>query len=766
MSACPYCGSTASHWKPKAEQYECEACAKSFDGPAPDAATNFRPQHIFLSYGHDDNAVVVEELHHRLEAAGHTVWIDKSKIKGGADWRATITEGIRKSDRVLSFLSKHSTRDPGVCLDEIGIALVHRHGAIATLLVEPVAEVSPPPTVSHIQYLDFSNWREEREKGQEAWQTRLDSWAATVLGIIAENVGFAGEMDELLRLLKPWPQSRRAGNLVSGVFVGRQWLFDAIESWRKDKQGTRTWFLVSGPGMGKSTMVAHLAHFHPRTTIAYFFCRHNEPETRSGHTFIRTLAFQLAARMPAYLRLVLDAARRSAKPLEQIHPDDLFTLLLSDPLHNIIDGGLRDDRMLVVIDALDEAPEIATLLARRQGELPAWLALVLTSRPDAGVMSSFAGTSRRVLHPDDPRNREDLEALLDGWFARMDCPPPAAARAVLLERSEGNMLYLATISDGVRKEIFDLSRPDDFPRGLGGIYKDWFTRQFGESPGRSRDWPGTYGLLELVCASPEPLPLSLARRCLGWKGQDQINAIHPLGSLIRTTGDLLELFHRSLADWLKDADMAGCFWVNAEDGRINLAKVLWAMVPEFEVNGESGYLHRRLPGLLASIPLDRRAEVWGNDESRVARMTKLDELLYPVPDINVITARLDLAQMRLDESLKLFGDDDNKTIDAMFCLASLLDHVAKDHERARNLQERVLDARRRRLGDEHPETLSAMTYLAISLYSSDQTGAVKLLERVFDACRRIHGDEHSDTFAAMTHLRLMRAALRGRPGRS
>src|SRR5438132_13511127 len=83
----------------------------------------FEPLRIFLSYAHDANEELVTRIKADLEKRGHDVWFDKSEIKFGDDWRRSITEGITRSHKFVAFLSKHSTRDPGVCLDEIGIAI-------------------------------------------------------------------------------------------------------------------------------------------------------------------------------------------------------------------------------------------------------------------------------------------------------------------------------------------------------------------------------------------------------------------------------------------------------------------------------------------------------------------------------------------------------------------------------------------------------------------------------------------------------------------
>ena len=49
---------------------------------------------LFFSYGHDKNEEIVLRLMHDIEQRNHSVWIDKSKIKSGDDWRRSITSGI------------------------------------------------------------------------------------------------------------------------------------------------------------------------------------------------------------------------------------------------------------------------------------------------------------------------------------------------------------------------------------------------------------------------------------------------------------------------------------------------------------------------------------------------------------------------------------------------------------------------------------------------------------------------------------------------
>ena len=41
---------------------------------------------IFLSYGHDNYALLASRIKRDLEALGHEVWFDVERLKPGGDW--------------------------------------------------------------------------------------------------------------------------------------------------------------------------------------------------------------------------------------------------------------------------------------------------------------------------------------------------------------------------------------------------------------------------------------------------------------------------------------------------------------------------------------------------------------------------------------------------------------------------------------------------------------------------------------------------------
>lgn len=79
---------------------------------------------IFLSYGHDSNAPLIEKIKDFLskDAEGnlkHEVWIDTSEFKSGKDRREKITKGVLESDVHPAVLSEHPKRILGVRQDEL-----------------------------------------------------------------------------------------------------------------------------------------------------------------------------------------------------------------------------------------------------------------------------------------------------------------------------------------------------------------------------------------------------------------------------------------------------------------------------------------------------------------------------------------------------------------------------------------------------------------------------------------------------------------------
>lgn len=391
------------------------------------SALSLQPLRIFLSYGHDSSEELVRRIKTDLAKRGHDVWFDKTPeeakgIRAGDDWRRAITDGILGSNCVLAFLSKHSTRDPGVCRDEIVIAIRVKGGKIIQpILVESEQEVKTPVNISHIQWFDMHDWKDghgvvqlpkgEPASGDAAWELWYQSKFVEIVGVVESEKSrrFAGEIETLNGHLKPIESEARISSLLSKGFYGRQWLFDAVEDWRQHpKDNSRLLWMMGVPGWGKSAFAAQLTHTRGDTVIAAQFCEWDKADHRNAPRVVRSLAFQLATRLPDYRKLLLTLPEISGENLDRKDAAELFDYLLANPLRSVIHGGR--ERYLIVIDALDEAGEagrnpLVEMLARNAQRLPDWLGLVVTSRPELDVKTPLQALNPFPLNTQSESNR-------------------------------------------------------------------------------------------------------------------------------------------------------------------------------------------------------------------------------------------------------------------------------------------------------------------------------------------------------------------------
>lgn len=77
---------------------------------------------VFISYSQDD-AAWVQPFAEALRRQGVDVWFDTSQVKIGESVRDAIEEGLRRSDAIVTVLSRANVPQPNNVLFEFGVAL-------------------------------------------------------------------------------------------------------------------------------------------------------------------------------------------------------------------------------------------------------------------------------------------------------------------------------------------------------------------------------------------------------------------------------------------------------------------------------------------------------------------------------------------------------------------------------------------------------------------------------------------------------------------
>ena len=548
------------------------------------------PIRVFVSYGHPESEIcreILEAIRAR-ETPRYEPWFDESDIRTGDNWRRSIQEGIKNSQQVVACLSPHSTREGGVCLDELAIAVGVQGeygGKVHSILLGPEKEVKPPATVGQNQWLDMSDWREKKAQGPDAYARWFRAKMQELFRVLEsrENVTFNGEIQELRQRLNVYSDTSTQYALLKKPYVGRKWLEEEVEQWLDDPHGKKICLLSGVPAVGKSAFAVHYTHYNWRVA-ANLFCRSNMNTFNDPSMVLQTLAFQLACHLPDYRKNLLRTLPENKAALEKLTEDELFETLLGPNIANTVDGG--QETMAIVVDGLDECgtPErnaLARLLAKRAPGLPRWLRVLVLARRTPAVLQSMSSAAQIELDSRAPQNRADIRAYfvqrLEPRFGQD--PQWNASLDALTDRSEGVFLYAEMMSE-MLLEKGALEAAEEYPAGLNEAFARWFDYFFRTEEEYKALWRRPIGCL---LAAPEPLPKSALRKVMGWS-RDQLNDFYRrISVLLRADKNIfgdetLEIPHAYVRAWLSQEDNP--YSASAEDGAEALAEGFYAQFKE------------------------------------------------------------------------------------------------------------------------------------------------------------------------------------------
>ena len=774
---CPHCSSADTTWKAKAAKWECNACEERFPGesPAPDAFTPkveveakaAKPKRIFFSYGHDANRELVDRFKADLESRGHRVWIDYKEIGSWDDWKGTITRGIHDAEMAIAFLSLHSTRDPGVCRNEVAMALQH-FGKVYPVLVEQVPLESIPVTIAHLQWPDLSRWREYRDQVDLDFERFYEEKFLEIVSRVEGEAGrFASEAEVLRRVLAPSGFEGRFARHLAG-FTGREWVFDAYEHWLDHQPSSRVFWVKAGPGFGKTALAVQMANRHRAAIVGTWFCDHQSVELRDPMRALQTIAYQLALRWDDYrarllprLGLFADSAperiEEARQELAKKSLHDLFSFLISEPMAGLI---WREHKLVILVDALDEGAEadgtnpLAALISGRFLELPEWIGFVVTSRPDASVVPYLQGFKPFAIEARDARNTADLHAYCSAQVGPLlpaaDCEKRCA---MLVEKSAGMMLYLRLVAEGLREGTLDANALESLESGLPGLHSRYHAAF--ESRLRKDFQETVQPLLRLVMAAPGPIPSDLAQEVLGWDRETAVRARALAGSYLVEDGGGLSLFHKTLGEWL-GLDSAGVYFTDAGPAAKQLGEFLWKC---FDERGETEYgfaakMRREawvgdwLPKLLGQTD---RAEDWGSISSLASWFRE---------KIQLSTAEA-LFRRALVGREKDIGAEHPDTLKSVKELGRFLHYMKGDWDEAEVFYRRAMEGREKTLGIENADTQESVEDLRhlLRAYKDDVEGIAELdrwtsvlFRRALDDKEKALGIGHQDVVKAIEKL--------------
>ena len=193
----------------------------------------------------------------------------------------------------------------------------------------------------------------------------------------------------------------------------REWAFAEILKWLDDPASPQLFWLMGGGGTGKSVLTAELLDRVINRTVAWHFCRHDNPAQSAPGSLLRSLAAMLAHRLPGY-KEKLEATGVPGEAVDD--PAELFKALFETPLL-VSKVQVPERPLLVILDALDELPKesqkpLLAVIASQLSRLPSWLKLFVTSREEPQISRALSSFKPKELRADQAKNRADVEVYL------------------------------------------------------------------------------------------------------------------------------------------------------------------------------------------------------------------------------------------------------------------------------------------------------------------------------------------------------------------
>ncbi|KAJ3267673.1 hypothetical protein HDU76_011677, partial [Blyttiomyces sp. JEL0837] len=256
-------------------------------------------------------------------------------------------------------------------------------------------------------YYDFSNTLEDRTRFNTVFQSLCRDIHRSIQdredAVLEAGSQPLTSPDRLVQLLQPIDFGSDLEKFQREYVPNtRTWAIKEVHQWLTEQTTPLLW-LNGGAGLGKS-VIAYLIsqNVPPNCKLgSVFFCKHDDDSKNNAIKIVTTMANDLASLLPAYRDFLIAAMEKDAKNMEN---GEISVLdMPSTAFEHLIIKGLRqirppENNVVIVIDALDEIAkqgdhrrDFLNLIRERANELPQWVRVFVTSRPELDIFEALNG---------------------------------------------------------------------------------------------------------------------------------------------------------------------------------------------------------------------------------------------------------------------------------------------------------------------------------------------------------------------------------------
>ena len=546
---------------------------------------------VFISYGRKDGADFAARLADWLRKRDYEPWLDvEHGIPVGEPFDIRIEAGIAASRMLVFLLTPHSLRAESFCRNELLFAQAKGKPIIPLRL----GNVDPPIQIISLNYIDSA----------ENFEMVFEELARVIEQVREEGRTSRREWPSYAASKAWWANLEKLDfeeELVAhgGSFIGRDWLFDEVRG-RLRKTGRGVIFLVGDAGVGKSAIAAQAT---TRLNVkGVHFCSLSNVDSCNPIIWLRELIYQLAGQSLSYRERLPKDEPDWSQP-----PESLFRNLILNLLRKPEQFEQDAQPYIFVVDGLDEAAasvsgrQLVDLLASCAKRLPDWLRIVVTSRPDLDILSSFYAAQRVSIVQESTENKNDLDRYIELRVLTSDILAPFANVQLrsLPEKAAGNFLFakmmLDALTDPDPEFRLSVEELESLPRDLVHLYRRMFEKRFVDRQAYSDE---VRPLLDCLVAAQDYCMQDLLIRATRLDEAKAQRGLLALSQFLRSTDRGMRLFHKSIGTWLYDAGKSGSFAALAAVGHGLMADYGWHEYLS-GVYRMSPYMQRHLPAHLA-----------------------------------------------------------------------------------------------------------------------------------------------------------------------
>ena len=508
---------------------------------------------VFFSYGHDRHTHLIQSIRDDLQQNGFDIWMDDHGLKTKDHWSYEIESAIENSTEVIYFITPHSARRPdGYCLKELRYAL--DSGKEITPIMLDFYKL--PIDINLLQWMDLQPLANSFNK------SIYKKFIYEISEIINGSIVLDGSEKKVnfLQLLKPLDFSLDIKKHI-GNFVGRKWLYQKVDSFIKGDDNI--FWITAEAGFGKTAFSTYLMTEHPNT-VGIHFCDYKSKNRKDSKNVLRTLMYQLTTQVQEYKIILEDSYLEKLKEISTMTSIDILQELLIQPLDKII----VSEKYFFIIDALDEASENGKNelvdLVQMFSQLPSWLKIIITSRPEEYFKRKLSKLSITHLNANSNENMEDIKIYIKYSFTQL-APNNVNKKNIelLLEKSEGNILYIKEVFAAIKSKQIKIEELGNLPKGMDGLYYNMFERYFNNLDIYKKEY---LPLANILVAYKNGLSITLIMSILDINVLAYRKLKEAFYSVLEENDGMVTFYHKSLFDWLSDYDKSGVFAADIEEG--------------------------------------------------------------------------------------------------------------------------------------------------------------------------------------------------------